>query len=100
VIICEAVRLLKAGVALFTVSVPKFVARSLAVFVAITSKLVDPAGVAFDVVIVKVDWWEASPDANGRELGLKAALAPDGRAPMLKLAVNPPVGAPRVTVTV
>jgi hypothetical protein len=89
------------GVALFTASVPTFVAISpdALAFVAITSKLLDPAGVAFDVVSVKVEVWEVSAAANPRELELKLALTPDGSAPIVKSAVNAPL-APRITVTV
>jgi hypothetical protein len=69
-------------------------------FVARTVKGVDPAAAADVVLIVSVDVFEVSPFAKLTLLGLNEAVAPEGSAFVLKLAVNAvPVAPLRLTVT-
>src|SRR4026207_2007275 len=86
------------GVALPTFKLPVPVPTSVPE-VAVTLKCVVPAGVELDVVNVKVDVFEESPDAKFKVLGLNTALTPNGNAPMLNVGFKLPL-APRVTVMV
>ena len=91
------------GVTVFwpTVSepLPEALSDDNTVFVAVTVKEVPvTAGVAVDVVIVKVDVLELSPAKNTTGLGENDAVAPEGSAPIVKVALNAPAVVPRATV--
>jgi hypothetical protein len=90
--------------ALFTVSAPLPVAESAdtPAFVAFTVNAVATAGVAEVVLMVSVEVFEASPEANERELGLNDGVAPLGNDVVrLRLAVKAAlVPEARLTVTV
>jgi hypothetical protein len=90
--------------ALFTVSVPPPVAESAdtPAFVAFMVNAVTTAGVAGVVLMVSVEVFEASPEANESELGLNDEVAPVGSDVVrLRLAVKAAlVPEARLTVTV
>ncbi len=72
-----------------TLNMPTTLAASIGdtAFVAVTLKFVVPPSVEFDDVIVSAAVLDESVDVKDKELGLKTALAPDGKAPALKSAV-------------
>ena len=90
--------------ALSTVSAPLPVAESAdtPAFVAFTVNAVATAGVAEVVLMVSVEVFEVSPEANERELGLNDGVAPLGNDVVrLRLAVKAAlVPEARLTVTV